>query len=39
MKLFYLALNSINKKLIMPLRDWKAAVTLANLTKDRMPKD
>lgn len=40
LKLFYLALNNISKKWTMPLRDWKAALTLFTIQfEGRMPKD
>jgi transposase-like protein len=34
LKLFYLALNNINKKWMLPLRAWKAAVTLTIMVRD-----
>jgi len=39
LKLFYLALNNIIKKWMLPLRAWKAAVTLTIQNKGRIPKD
>ena len=39
LKLFYLALNNIIKKWMLPLRAWKATVTLTIQNKGRIPKD
>ena len=39
LKLFYLALRNISKKWTMPIRDWKAALTLFTIQfEDRMPQ-
>ena len=39
LKLFYLALNNIGKKWMLPIRDWRAALTrFTTQFEERMPQ-